>query len=91
MCGAYDCEACRPGCNDPEEDEPTEEDEPSEVTTKTTRRVIARKARYAGLISEIRVGDTVDVTKGFTYEVNGPRTGYLSPRYERIRRGKRWG
>lgn len=82
MCGAYDCERCRPGCND-------REDEPVEGTVETSKAVTARKARYTGKAAEIRPGDRVQVTNGFTYEVNGPRTGYYRT-YKRVARGPAW-
>lgn len=81
-CGATDCETCYPG-NEPEEDA---DDEEAVLSTKT---VTARKARFEGTVSEIRPGDRVMVTSGFTYEVGGPRTGYFH-QYKRMTKGPGW-
>lgn len=83
-CGAYDCASCYPGgCG-------SENTEPEEQETRTSRTVTARKARYVGTSREIRPGDKVRVTSGFTYEPNGRRTGYLPKRYQRIAKGPAW-
>jgi len=86
-CGATDCCNCYPGGCD--EDEP-ESDEDEELTAHFTKIVIARKARpaFTGK-SEIRVGDRVRVTSGFTYEQDGPRTGYFRF-YNLITKGPAW-
>lgn len=58
--------------------------------TTTSKTVVARKARYVGTASEVKVGDKVRVTSGFTYKPNGPRTGYLAKRYTRLAKGPAW-
>lgn len=84
-CGAEDCESCHPHYG--YEDDPEDEEE-HDVTT--SRVVTARKARYVGTTSEIRPGDRVQVTSGFSYKKNGPRTGYLPKTYKRIFCGPNW-
>lgn len=66
-CGASDCGSCRNGTPPWEEEE---EDE--EQTVSRSKLVIARKAR-----GDILPGDCVQVTTGFSYEKDGPRTGYF--------------
>ena len=72
-CGASDCSTCNPG-GDPEDSDETEGE------WSRTKVVTARKARNAGKPYEIRPGDRVRIEYGFTYEVNGPRTGYFKRR-----------
>lgn len=82
-CGATDCETCYPGGCSEDEDEQEQE--------STTHRVVtARKARFVGDWREIRVGDKVQVTSGFTYKVGGERLGYLPKRYVRVAKGPGW-
>lgn len=66
------------------------EDEEEEESVFTTKIVTARKARFVGRPGEIRKGDTVKVTSGFTYKVGGPRTGYFVPSYTRMVKGPAW-
>ncbi len=80
-CGATDCSRCYPGGCD---DEAREED------TTTSKVVTARKARYAGTASEIRPGDRVRVTTGFSYVVGGPRLKYNPRTYRRVSCGPNW-
>lgn len=83
-CGASDCETCYPGCGD------RDEEEGSEQETSKTKVVIARKARNQGhWYGEIRPGDQVSVTSGFTYLSGGGRTGYFRS-YTRIKKGPAW-
>lgn len=82
-CGATDCDSCYPGGGYGSDEEPEEQEK---VVSKL---VIARKARFVGLPSEIRPGDKVRVTSGFTYTSNGPRTGYFR-RYVRVSKGPAW-
>ena len=82
-CGATDCDTCYPGgCGDDEQ----------EVQETTTSKVVtARKARPGkGGVPEIRVGDKVRVTSGFTYKPGGERLGYLPKRYTRVAKGPAW-
>jgi len=51
--------------------------------------VIARKGRFEGTRREIKPGDKVTVTSGFTYEKGGPRTGYFR-HYVRVGKGPAW-
>ena len=63
-----------------------------ERETSTSKVVTARKFRKGGIIAErneIRVGDRVKVTSGFSYEPDGPRTGYFRS-YRRISKGPAW-
>ena len=87
-CGATDCCSCYPGGCD--EDEPDESDEDEELVVQTIKFVTARKARPAFYgKSEIRIGDRVRVTSGFTYEEGGPRTGYFRS-YNLVTKGPAW-
>lgn len=81
-CGATDCESCYPGGSD--------EDEDREETMTTSKVVTARKARFVGKPNEIRPGDRVRVTSGFTYKSGGERTGYLRKSYQRLSKGPAW-
>ncbi len=83
-CGATDCATCYPGggWDDDEEQE--------ELEATTSKVVTARKPRHTGTSNEIRRGDRVRVTSGFTYKPDGPRTGYLHKQYRRITRGSNW-
>lgn len=74
MCGAYDCRACYGSAA---ESYGYDEEEEEELETTSTRYVVARKAR-----GRILPGDLVRVTSGFSYEKDGPRTGYF--RYETL-------
>jgi hypothetical protein len=90
-CRAPSCRCVSP-CDAWYEDR--EEPEEEEETTSRTRYVVARKAR-----GSVLPGDLVAVTTGFTYEVDGPRTGYF--KHERVvgygpghgpeKMGKGWG
>jgi len=60
-----------------------------ERRVETDKVVTARKARPGNGRFEVRPGDRVLVTSGFTYEPNGPRTGYFH-HYERVRKGPAW-
>jgi len=82
-CGAYDCSTCYPGGG-------YDEEEPEEQEALTSKTVTARKGRYEGTAREIRPGDRVRVTSGFTYVEGGPRTGYLSKGYSRVSCGPNW-
>jgi hypothetical protein len=85
-CGATDCCNCYPGGV---EEEP-ESDEDEELFVQTVKIVTVRKARPAFYgKSEIRIGDRAQVTSGFTYEQNGPRTGYFRS-YTLITKGPAW-
>jgi len=88
FCGAYDCVRCRGEaayhCEDDEDDEDREEE------TSRSRIVTARKARFVGMPKhEIRPGDRVRVTSGFTYKVGGPRLRYFRRR-ARVAKGPAW-
>jgi hypothetical protein len=76
------CDLCNYYADDVDPDE-------QEQTVETVKYVIARKARKVGTPSEIRPGDRVRVTSGFTYEPNGPRTGYFR-HYRMVGRGPAW-
>lgn len=78
-CGAPDCSSCRNG---------TMDDEPDEEEVASSRVVVARKARRCWW-GEIRPGDTVRVTTGFTYIPGGKRTGYFK-RFYRVAKGPAW-
>ena len=56
----------------------------------TVKIVTARKGRYEGTYGEIKPGDKVQVTSGFNYQKNGPRTGYMPKTYLRVCRGPAW-
>ncbi len=83
-CGATDCDTCYPGGRDEEDEDRVEE-------TTTSKTVIARKARPGNSWrNEIRPGDKVRVTSGFSYTPGGPRLGYLPKTYQRIAKGPAW-
>lgn len=83
-CGATDCDSCYPGGGYDSDDA-----EPEEQEKVVSKVVTARKARFVGMFGEIRPGDKVRVTSGFTYQPNGPRTGYFR-RYSRVTKGPAW-
>jgi hypothetical protein len=58
----------------------------------TSKVVTARKARKVGTSGEVRPGDRVCVTSGFTYRTGGnrERTGYLPRTYKRLSCGPNW-
>lgn len=81
-CGATDCRSCYPDGGQYEA-----ESEAEERTSKVQVKVVtARKARPA---LGIKVGDKVRVTSSYTYQVNGPRTGYTHS-YVRVAKGPGW-
>lgn len=62
-----------------------------ERETTTSKTVTARKARNPdSLWNEIRPGDRVTVTSGFTYLPGGPRVSYLGRTYRRLSKGPAW-
>jgi hypothetical protein len=73
----------------PEYDDEVEEDEETTGETSIVTTVTARKSLYVGASCEIRPGDRVRVTTGFTYEKGGPRTGYFRQSY-RVAKGPAW-
>jgi hypothetical protein len=70
--GHYDYFGYNPVDYDPSDGYDRDEDEVTEKVATRTRVRVARKAR-----GNIRTGDLIQVTDGFTYEVGGGRTGYL--------------
>lgn len=84
-CGATDCILCGSGYSGEAYDA---EDQEEEATS--CRVVTACKARFIGKSSEIKPGDRVQVTGGFTYTRGGARTGYLRKSYRRVSKGPAW-
>ena len=78
-CGGTDCESCYPGGSDEDG-----------LEVRTSKIVKARKAHNLGMYDEVRPGDTAEVYGGFTYQPNGPRTGYTPKSYRRIAKGPAW-
>jgi D-serine deaminase-like pyridoxal phosphate-dependent protein len=84
-CGATDCDTCHPGYSDDEDE--TDEDEL--LTASSTKVVTARKARLDSWRLEVRPGDSVRVTTGFTYVRDGERVAYFKSE-SRVAKGKGW-
>lgn len=81
------CKAC--GFRDYAEDGCPNCSENAEEEAWTVKYKIARKARTSRF-TQIRVGDLIRVTTGFTYKKGGERTGYLSPRVCAVMHGPAW-
>ena len=74
FCGAYDCDRCRPGCCD---DEDEDYEETGSVRVRKTKVVTARKRHTTWRGKIIEVGERCEVVSGFEYEVGGRRVKYF--------------